>query len=108
MTGFGTLLRLALRRDRWLAPLWIVVFVANAAGSAAATIDLSPDGFADLPGVRGLTEEQTGDGLRLRFQVATADLDKVMQALAVAGITSLASRPPTLEELFLRLYEADA
>ena len=43
MTGFGTLLRLALRRDRWLAPLWIVVFVANAAGSAAATIDLYPD-----------------------------------------------------------------
>ena len=31
-----------------------------------------------------------------------------MQALAAAGITSLASRPPTLEALFLRLYEADA
>jgi len=76
--------------------------------SVDAVVHRSPEGFANLPGVRGLTEEQTGDGLRLRFQVATADLDKVMQALAAAGIASLASRPPTLEELFLRLYEADA
>ncbi|TCO45733.1 ABC-2 type transport system permease protein [Kribbella antiqua] len=41
--GTGTLVRLALRRDRVLIPLWIVVFVVMAAGSAQASIDLYPD-----------------------------------------------------------------
>ncbi|WP_232828461.1 ABC transporter permease [Kribbella monticola] len=41
--GTATLVRLALRRDRVLLPVWIVVFVAMAAGSAQASIDLYPD-----------------------------------------------------------------
>ncbi|MEV0290179.1 ABC transporter permease [Kribbella sp. NPDC050820] len=41
--GTGTLVRLALRRDRILIPVWIVVFVSMAAGSAQASIDLYPD-----------------------------------------------------------------
>ncbi|MFC9694487.1 ABC transporter permease [Kribbella sp. NPDC056951] len=41
--GTGTLVRLALRRDRVLIPTWIVVFVAMAAGSAQATMDLYTD-----------------------------------------------------------------
>ncbi|TDC14322.1 ABC transporter permease, partial [Kribbella albertanoniae] len=41
--GTGTLVRLALRRDRILIPTWIVVFVVMAAGSAQASIDLYPD-----------------------------------------------------------------
>jgi ABC-2 type transport system permease protein len=41
--GTGTLIRLALRRDRVLIPVWIVVFVTMAAGSAQASIDLYPD-----------------------------------------------------------------
>ncbi|MEV0798662.1 ABC transporter permease [Kribbella sp. NPDC050281] len=41
--GTGTLVRLALRRDRVLIPVWIVVFVITAAGSAQASIDLYPD-----------------------------------------------------------------
>jgi ABC-2 type transport system permease protein len=41
--GTGTLVRLALRRDRILIPLWIVVFAVMAAGSAQASIDLYPD-----------------------------------------------------------------
>jgi len=41
--GTGTLVRLALRRDRVLIPVWIVVFVMMAAGSAQASIDLYPD-----------------------------------------------------------------
>ncbi|MEV8375847.1 ABC transporter permease [Kribbella sp. NPDC056861] len=46
MTNFAgttTLLRLALRRDRVILPVWILVFVAMAAGSAKASIDLYPD-----------------------------------------------------------------
>ena len=41
--GTGTLVRLALRRDRLLIPIWIVVFVISAAGSAKASIDLYSD-----------------------------------------------------------------
>ncbi|MCV2393240.1 hypothetical protein OEB99_02865 [Actinotalea sp. M2MS4P-6] len=41
-TGTGPLVRLALRRDRVLAPVWIAVFAFSAAGSAAATIGIYP------------------------------------------------------------------
>ena len=41
-TGTGSLIRLALRRDRILLPVWILVFVALAASSAASTADLYP------------------------------------------------------------------
>lgn len=42
LTGTGQLLRLAARRDRVLAPLWVAVFAFSAAGSAGATIGLYP------------------------------------------------------------------
>ncbi|MFG1912784.1 ABC transporter permease [Kribbella sp. NPDC048928] len=41
--GTGTLVRLALRRDRVLIPIWILVFVLSAAGSAKASIELYSD-----------------------------------------------------------------
>lgn len=41
--GTTTLVRLALRRDRVILPVWILVFVSMAAGSAKASIDLYPD-----------------------------------------------------------------
>ncbi|TDO52325.1 ABC-2 type transport system permease protein [Kribbella sp. VKM Ac-2527] len=41
--GTKTLVRLALRRDRVLIPLWIVVFAGMAASSAQASIELYPD-----------------------------------------------------------------
>ena len=41
--GTATLVRLALRRDRVILPVWIAVFVAMAAGSASASIELYPD-----------------------------------------------------------------
>jgi len=41
--GLGTMVRLALRRDRLLIPLWAVILSAVVAGSVAATIDLYPD-----------------------------------------------------------------
>ncbi|GAB3460236.1 ABC transporter permease [Actinophytocola sediminis] len=42
LAGTGALLRLALRRDRILAPLWILLFVVTAAGSASASQGLFP------------------------------------------------------------------
>ncbi|MFF1821937.1 ABC transporter permease [Kribbella sp. NPDC058245] len=41
--GTGSLVRLALRRDRVLIPTWIAVFVVMAAGSAKATMGLYTD-----------------------------------------------------------------
>ncbi|MFI6902852.1 ATP-binding cassette domain-containing protein [Nonomuraea sp. NPDC050394] len=61
-------------------------------------------GLARLPGVHELTV----DGDRLRCQVDGAALTPVLTELARAGVRSLTSRPPTLEELFLRHYEGSA
>jgi ABC-2 type transport system permease protein len=43
LTGTAALVRLALRRDRWLIPAWVGFFVAIATFSATATVDLYPD-----------------------------------------------------------------
>jgi polyether ionophore transport system ATP-binding protein len=58
-------------------------------------------GLADLPGVHDL---QTTNS-HVRFNVDDAELNNVLKHLAEAGVRSLASQPPTLEELFLRHYE---
>ena len=42
----------------------------------------------------------------VRFQADPGALEPALRALAEAGVTSLVSRPPTLEELFLRHYAA--
>ena len=57
-------------------------------------------GLDDLAGV-GLVERQDG---RVRFDVAPEGLGAAMALLGEAGIQSLVSHPPTLEELFLREY----
>jgi ABC-2 type transport system ATP-binding protein len=62
-----------------------------------------PDGLAGLPGVHQLEV----DGTRVRAQVDADRLDEVLRHLSAAGVRSLISQPPTLEELFLRHYEAD-
>lgn len=43
LAGTGTLLRLALRRDRIMLPLWVALFVVMAGFSADATLGLYPD-----------------------------------------------------------------
>lgn len=44
LAGCGNLLRLALRRDRWILPCWIVGFALVAMSSASATKELYPTG----------------------------------------------------------------
>ena len=56
--------------------------------------------IADLAGVHGVVV----DGDRVRFDVDTTDLDAAIRHLSELGLVSLESRPPTLEELFLRHY----
>ncbi len=57
-------------------------------------------GLADLPGLHNLRRE----GRRTRLEVDTDQLPAVLERLAAAGVDSLVSRPPSLEELFLRQY----
>ena len=47
------------------------------------------------------------DGTRVRLQVDPASLDGVLRQLTSVGVRSLTSQPPTLEELFLRHYQAE-
>jgi ABC-2 type transport system ATP-binding protein len=69
--------------------------------SITAETTTPPTGLDTLPGIHDLTT----DGDRIRCEVDTAHLDELMRTLATAGIRSLTSQPPTLEELFLRHYE---
>jgi ABC-2 type transport system ATP-binding protein len=62
-----------------------------------------PDGLSGLAGVHDLQV----DGTRVRCQVDTAQLDGVLRHLSAAGVRSLTSQPPTLEELFLRHYQVE-
>jgi ABC-2 type transport system ATP-binding protein len=68
--------------------------------SIAAELATPPDGLTALPGMHHLVVE----GTRLRCEVDPDALDATLRHLAVAGVRSLVSRPPTLEELFLREY----
>ncbi|ACU75003.1 ABC transporter related [Catenulispora acidiphila DSM 44928] len=70
------------------------------------------DGFAGLHEVR-VTELESGEGegkgeggggVRLECTVDTEQLSALMVMLGTEGIRSLTTRPPTLEELFLRHY----
>ena len=71
--------------------------------SITAELDVEPTGLADLPGVHDLSVEDH----TLRCQVDTADLAGLLSRLSEIGVRSLVSQPPTLEELFLRLYSDD-
>jgi ABC-2 type transport system ATP-binding protein len=69
--------------------------------SITAELATPPDGLAQLPGVHDLQV----DGSRVRCEVDTMALDGVLRHLTAAGVRSLTSQPPTLEELFLRHYQ---
>ncbi|RLP96376.1 ABC transporter ATP-binding protein [Micromonospora sp. CV4] len=61
------------------------------------------DGLGKLAGVHDLRV----DGARVRFDVENAALDAALRRLTEIGVRSLVSQPPTLEELFLRHYQAE-
>jgi ABC-2 type transport system ATP-binding protein len=46
-------------------------------------------------------------GTRVAAEVDTDHLDAVLGTLSAIGVRSLVSRPPTLEELFLRHYRQE-
>ncbi|MEU9831574.1 ABC transporter ATP-binding protein [Streptosporangium sp. NPDC048047] len=68
--------------------------------SITAELAAPPDGLRDAPGVHDLR----ADGDRVAFEVDNDRLDDALRRLSAVGVRSLTSRPPTLEELFLRHY----
>ncbi|MDC8993076.1 ABC transporter ATP-binding protein [Mycobacterium marinum] len=57
----------------------------------------------DLTRIQGV-EDVTVDGNTLHVQVDSESLGELVRVLGEAGVRSLVSQPPTLEELFLRHY----
>jgi ABC-2 type transport system ATP-binding protein len=80
--------------------------------AVAADLAGDPDGPAatlgTLPGVHAVAVRRAdGQPAQVRFEVEPAGLDAALRVLTEAGLRGLVSRPPTLEELFLRHYSAD-
>ncbi|HXG27740.1 MAG TPA: ABC transporter ATP-binding protein [Nevskiales bacterium] len=66
-----------------------------------AEVATAPVGLAGMPGVHDLDIQ----GNTVRFAVDADALGRALRELTSAGVISLVSQPPTLEELFLRHYE---
>lgn len=58
----------------------------------------------DLRRIKGV-EDISIEGNTLRAQVDSESLGELIRVLGDAGVRSLVSQPPTLEELFLRHYD---
>jgi ABC-2 type transport system ATP-binding protein len=71
--------------------------------SISAELAGPPGALDQLPGVHNLDVE----GSRVRCEVDTEQLDGLLRQLTAAGVRSLTSQPPTLEQLFLRHYAGD-
>ena len=68
--------------------------------SVTAELEHVPAGLGAVEGVHGLEIEDH----RVHFDVETRHLGPILAVLSGAGLRSLLSQPPTLEELFLREY----
>jgi ABC-2 type transport system ATP-binding protein len=74
--------------------------------SITAELAARPD-LGSLAGLHDVTAEPgPGPVTRLHCEVDAGHLDELLGRLVTAGVRSLVSRPPTLEELFLRHYAA--
>ncbi|MGC5011231.1 ATP-binding cassette domain-containing protein [Streptosporangium sp. DT93] len=71
--------------------------------SVDAELVTAPDGLAAVRGVHGLRV----DGDRVAFEVDADGLNEALRHLSALGVRSLTSRPPTLEELFMRHYRSE-
>ncbi len=73
-------------------------------GTARATVRAALQRLPGKDGIAGLHDVRM-DGLHLTATVAAADLDRAMSGLSTLGLSSLSVEPPSLETLFLSLYE---
>ncbi|RNL86967.1 ABC transporter ATP-binding protein [Halostreptopolyspora alba] len=71
--------------------------------SVSAEVAAAPSGLSEIAGVHDLRT----DGHRVHCQVDTARIGDVLVHLHALGIVDVTVQPPTLEELFLRHYQAE-
>jgi ABC-2 type transport system ATP-binding protein len=69
-----------------------------------AELAAPPSGLDAVPGVHDVEVR----GATVTCRVDAEHLDDLLRALTSVGVRSLTSRPPSLEELFLAHYRADA
>ncbi len=69
--------------------------------SISADVARIPEQLSATPGLHDLQVQ----GLHVDFLVEPEHLDQALVALTHGGVRALTSRPPTLEELFLRHYQ---
>jgi ABC-2 type transport system ATP-binding protein len=72
-----------------------------------AELDAPPAGLTGMTGVHDLDLDELGTGVRITCRVDPDNLNDLLRALTEAGVRSLTSRPPALEELFLAHYRQD-
>lgn len=68
--------------------------------SITAETEQSPETLAELPGVHNFQR----DNGQVHFDVDTEQMGAVIREVSELGVRNLVSRPPTLEQLFLRHY----
>ena len=68
--------------------------------SISADLTNAPAGLSEIPGIFDLTV----DGTHVRCEIDSANLNNLMLQLTRAGLRSLVSQPPTLENLFMHYY----
>lgn len=68
------------------------------------TTAIRADVRGPVTGLDGLVSNLRQDGNQVSFTVDPASLDAAVARLSAAGLTSLISEPPTLEQLFLSKY----
>jgi len=71
--------------------------------SVTAETERPPDELARLPGVHAAVVQDH----RIELSVESDRLEDLLRALTKLGVRSLISRPPTLEEVFMRHYGAE-
>jgi ABC-2 type transport system ATP-binding protein len=75
--------------------------------SISAELAGPAEGLDRLRGVHALVLDPGQDGgSRVRCEVDSDKLEDLLRVLVAAGVRTLVSQPPTLEELFLRHYSA--
>jgi ABC-2 type transport system permease protein len=84
LAGTRTLVRLALRRDRVLIPVWLAVFVATASSTASSTLALYPD----IAARRGIATTINGNPAMLAFYGRVYDIDSA-GAVAMFKVNAL-------------------
>lgn len=76
-------------------------------GTARTTVHATLERAADVGRIPGLHDVRI-DGRNLSATVAATDLGGAMRGLSGLGLTALSVEPPSLETLFLSLYEAES